>query len=72
VFKRLTRENGVLMVIFIDKEQIDNQENANTTRKPHGHIDRVRAFGFIMGKEDYPNLYKFESAKELGKWSLNG
>jgi hypothetical protein len=63
------------MVLFYDhlnnKEQIESPENDHATRKSHGHIDSVRASGFLICKTDPPNLYKFESAKESDKWYLN-
>lgn len=44
---------------------------AHATWTYQGHIDQVRALGFIIRRKDPPNLYKIESAKESEKWCLN-
>jgi hypothetical protein len=41
-------------------------------RKSPGYISWLRVFGFILCKEDPPNLYKIEPALESEKWCLNG
>jgi hypothetical protein len=61
-----------IYTIYIEKEQIAGPKKDNAMRKSHGHISWVRARGFILCKEDPPNLYKIESALESDKWSLNG
>jgi hypothetical protein len=39
-------------------------KNDLATRKSHGHIFWVRALGFILSKEETPNLYKIEFVLE--------
>jgi hypothetical protein len=54
-------------IIYIHKEKIEGPENDDATRKSHVHIDWVRDLGLLMCKEDPPNMYKIEFAKETAK-----
>ena len=62
VLKRLAKENGVIYIIYIEKEQIAETKNEHATRKSLGPIAWFRALGFILCKEYPPNLYKIEFA----------
>jgi hypothetical protein len=72
VSKRLALEYDVFVTIYIQKEQIAELKNDHATRKSPGNICWVRAFVFILCKEDPLKLYKNDFATKSDGWSYNG